>query len=93
MCSRSHYIRPLLQQRAFGPLEVSKQQRMENKTSASSSEEATTAEQTERSYAHYTQSADLAFDPMKELNLPESYEEVTSRFRRLQGSRAMEVLN
>lgn len=63
--------------------------------SASQSDEATPAEQQEeakRSYAAYA-GADLAFDPMKELNLPSSYEEVTARFRRLQGSREMEDLN
>lgn len=35
----------------------------------------------------------LGFDPMKELNLPGSYEEVVIRFNRLQGDRAQEVLN
>ncbi len=35
----------------------------------------------------------LGFDPMKELNLPGSYEEVVIRFKRLQGDRAQEVLN
>lgn len=52
-----------------------------------------TEQSEERSYAEYISNKELAFDPMKELNLPSSYEEVTSRFRRLQGSRAMEVLN
>ena len=68
---------------------------MKIENSASQSDEATPAEQeegTERSYAAYS-STELSFDPMKELNLPASYEEVTARFRRLQGSRAMEVLN
>ncbi len=49
-------------------------------------------EQTERSYAEYT-AKDLAFDPMKDLNLPSSYDEVLSRFNRLQGDREPEVLN
>lgn len=35
----------------------------------------------------------LGFDPMKDLNLPGSYEEVVMRFKRLQGDRAQEVLN
>ncbi|HRF79665.1 MAG TPA: hypothetical protein PL070_06225 [Flavobacteriales bacterium] len=49
-------------------------------------------EQTERSYAEYS-AKDLAFDPMKDLNLPGSYDEVLTRFNRLQGDRAAEVLN
>lgn len=47
----------------------------------------------ERSYAAICAGMDLAFDPMKDLNLPASYEEVVSRFRRLQGVRAQEALN
>ncbi len=68
---------------------------MKIENSASQSDEATPTEQegsTERSYAAYA-NTELSFDPMKELNLPSSYDEVTARFRRLQGSRAMEVLN
>ncbi len=68
---------------------------MKIENSSSQSDEGTPTEQeegTERSYAAYS-STELSFDPMKELNLPASYEEVTARFRRLQGSRAMEVLN
>ncbi|MBL7952320.1 MAG: hypothetical protein JNM62_11445 [Flavobacteriales bacterium] len=49
-------------------------------------------EQTERSYAEYS-AKDLAFDPMKDLNLPGSYDEVLARFNRLQGDREPEVLN
>ena len=58
-------------------------------------DDATPEEQkgTERSYASLANNASLSFDPMKELNLPASYDEVTVRFKRLQGSRAMEVLN
>ncbi len=48
---------------------------------------------TERTYASLANNAELSFDPMKELNLPGSYDEVTARFKRLQGGRAMEVLN
>ena len=35
----------------------------------------------------------LGFDPTKDLNLPGSYDEVVKRFNRLQGDRALEVLN
>lgn len=35
----------------------------------------------------------LGFDPMKELNLPGSYDEVLSRLKHLQSSRDMESLN
>lgn len=55
-------------------------------------ETAENAAQIERSYAEYA-AKDLAFDPMKDLNLPGSYEEVVDRFSRLQGDRAAEVLN
>jgi hypothetical protein len=47
----------------------------------------------ERCYSSYNSGSKLAFDPMKDLNLPGSYEEVLTRFQRLQGDRAMEVLN
>lgn len=50
-------------------------------------------EQEERSYTDYTVEKDLAFDPLKDLNLPGSYEEVLDRFNKLQGERAQEVLN
>lgn len=33
------------------------------------------------------------FCPQKDLNLPANYDEVIERFKRLQGDRAMEVLN
>lgn len=59
-------------------------------------EEGTTEEreqQAERSYSAYNSGSQLAFDPMKDLNLPGSYDEVLSRFKRLQGVRAMEALN
>ncbi len=52
------------------------------------------AEQGEtRDYATFCEGRDITFDPMKDLNLPGSYEEVLRRFRKLQGVRAMEVLN
>lgn len=47
--------------------------------------------ETDRTYA--THGERLGFDPMKDLNLPGSYDEVLSRFKRLQGSRDMESLN
>ncbi|MFT3885667.1 MAG: hypothetical protein QM724_09620 [Flavobacteriales bacterium] len=52
-----------------------------------------TQEQRTRSYSSYFSGAQLTFDPLKELNLPANYEEVVARFRKLQGGRAMEVLN
>ena len=47
----------------------------------------------QRSYAGYRSGTDITFDPMKDLNLPGSYEEVLSRFEKLQGERAVEALN
>jgi hypothetical protein len=54
-----------------------------------------TAEQKaeQRCYSQYGNKEDLAFDPLKELNLPANYEEVLARFKKLQGERAMESLN
>lgn len=46
-----------------------------------------------RCYSNYREKANLEFDPMKDLNLPSSYDEVLARFRKLQGVRAMEALN
>ncbi len=46
-----------------------------------------------RSYAGYFSGGELTFDPMKDLNLPGSYDEVLARFEKLQGERAVEVLN
>lgn len=46
-----------------------------------------------RTYASYRKIAKLSFDPMKDLNLPASYDEVLARFKRLQIIRAMEALN
>ncbi|HEY0979022.1 MAG TPA: hypothetical protein VGE21_16245 [Flavobacteriales bacterium] len=50
-------------------------------------------EKAERSYSGYYSGGNLSFDPLKELNLPSSYAEVVTRFRKLQGERAVEVLN
>lgn len=47
----------------------------------------------ERSYSAYSGGDHLTFDPLKDLNLPASYEEVVARFKRLQGDRAWEVMN
>jgi hypothetical protein len=47
----------------------------------------------ERNYAALSEAKELAFDPLKDLNLPASYEEVTLRFRRLQSGKDMETLN
>lgn len=43
--------------------------------------------------AGYQAGENHAFDPMKELNLPANYDEVVTRFKRLQSNRAMESLN
>lgn len=50
-------------------------------------------ERAERSYSGYNSVGSLSFDPLKELNLPASYDEVVERFKRLQGERPDEVLN
>lgn len=47
----------------------------------------------ERTYGCAKTNAGLEFDPTKDLNLPGSYDEVVSRFKKLQGSRSMESLN
>lgn len=69
---------------------------MDSTTNTPSNDEGTPAEpidRTERTYADYKEEGQLSFDPMAELNLPSSYDEVVSRFSRLQGNGAMEVLN
>ena len=50
-------------------------------------------EQKERSYTNITVEKELGFDPLKDLNLPGSYDEVVTRFSKLQGERAQEILN
>ncbi len=55
--------------------------------------EATTEQATERSYSDYHGSADLAFDPLKDLNLPASYEEVVLRYKRLRPEKIDPALN
>lgn len=39
----------------------------------------------ERSYVEYQTTDHLLFDPLKDLNLPASYDEVVERYRRLRG--------
>jgi len=63
-----------------------------NKTKATgNAPEVTTEEQ--RSYTGYYGGGDLTFDPLKDLNLPANYDEVMARFEKLQGERAVEVMN
>jgi hypothetical protein len=50
-------------------------------------------EQAERSYAEYMAEKELAFDPLKDLNLPGSYKEVLDRFDKLQVDRSPGSLN
>jgi hypothetical protein len=57
-----------------------------------------TGERTERETEQkkgrtYCGGAHLTFDPLKDLNLPSSYDEVLARFKQLQGERAGEALN
>jgi len=47
----------------------------------------------ERTYGCAKTNVGLAFDPTKDLNLPGSYDEVVSRFKKLQGTRSVESLN
>jgi hypothetical protein len=63
------------------------------KKSLEASTEKTTGSTQKRCYRSYNSGGELEFCPMKDLNLPESYEEVLARFEKLQGERAMEVLN
>lgn len=47
----------------------------------------------ERTYAAYEKQEHLSFDPLKELNLPSSYEEVVSRYAQLRGERESLSMN
>ncbi len=47
----------------------------------------------ERAYSTYAGGEHLSFDPLKDLNLPSSYEEVIKRFKQLQGERNLTVMN
>jgi hypothetical protein len=46
-----------------------------------------------RSFTEYAAEQDLAFDPLKDLNLPGSYDEVVARFEKLQEERGGIELN
>ncbi len=50
-------------------------------------------EVSERSYAEYRADKELGFDPLKDLNLPGSYQEVLDRFDKLQVDRSPGSLN
>lgn len=50
-------------------------------------------EKAERTYTVESNGEPLAFDPLRDLNLPSSYDEVRSRFGRLQGLRKGPALN
>jgi hypothetical protein len=54
---------------------------------------ATTEQETERTYAAYAGDVQLNFDPLQDLNLPASYDEVRQRYQRLRMDRSMETLN
>jgi len=55
--------------------------------------EKTESTEKERAHSSYCGGEHLSFDPLKDLNLPSSYEEVILRFKRLQGDRDLSVLN
>ncbi len=50
-------------------------------------------QETERTYMAYVGDEHLTFDPLKDLNLPGSYEEVRNRYHRLRNNRSWEALN
>lgn len=47
----------------------------------------------ERCYTAYAKQESHDFCPLTDLNFPASYEEVIKRFEKLQGDKAMEVMN
>jgi len=47
----------------------------------------------ERTYAAYERHEHLSFDPLKDLNLPSSYEEVVARYAQLRGERESISMN
>jgi hypothetical protein len=65
---------------------------LNSKESTASSAGQDSEEPTERSYSAYCKEQ-AGFDPMKDLNLPGSYDEVVKRLTRLQGDKAMETFN
>ncbi len=66
---------------------------MENQKKMDETGKPVATDMDQRTYAGYSGGGDLTFDPQKDLNLPGSYDEVLVRFRKLQGDRAVEVLN
>jgi hypothetical protein len=50
-----------------------------------------TGQENERGYHALYNGKDMAFDPMKDLNLPANYNEVMARFRKLQGDRSPDL--
>lgn len=55
--------------------------------------EKTKSTEKERAHSTYAGGGHLSFDPLKDLNLPSSYEEVLKRFKQLQGDRDVSVMN
>ncbi|MGB3525991.1 MAG: hypothetical protein WBB32_08510 [Flavobacteriales bacterium] len=49
--------------------------------------------ESERTYSEYIGGDHLSFDPLTDLNLPSSYEEVVMRYKRLRGERQLASLN
>ena len=47
----------------------------------------------EGTYSEYLGGEHLTFDPLKDLNLPSSYEEVVVRYMRLRGERQLPSMN
>jgi hypothetical protein len=72
--------------------ETPMEQRPDPKTAAAGTETERNNEAQEPTFGSYCPEK-LGFNPTKDLNLPSSYDEVVKRFNRLQGDRAMEVLN
>ncbi|MBL7981431.1 MAG: hypothetical protein JNL52_06425 [Flavobacteriales bacterium] len=68
------------------------EQRPDPKTVAAVKETERNSEAQEPTFGTYCPDK-LGFNPTKDLNLPGSYDEVVKRFNRLQGDRAVEVLN
>lgn len=48
---------------------------------------------TERTYAEYQEVEHLSFDPLADLNLPASYEEVVQRYNRLRAEKQAPGMN
>lgn len=65
----------------------------ETQQSTEGGAEESAEQEQERTYGCAGSNSDLAFDPTKDLNLPGSYDEVVSRFKKLQGTRSAESLN